>query len=141
MSTLLAAHVFSLGFIASLISLADKEALSWLRGRTRTLDPVRLRQYHRLMWIGLLLLSVTGFFLLYPLRLYLFEEPLFVAKLFFVGVLFINAVLIGRLQHVAAAKPFRELSVKEKLPLFMSGALSAYCWVAAAALGYIVTNW
>ncbi len=140
MSFVLALHVFALGFVASVIAFADKEALAWLRGKRPTLEPERLRLFHSFTWIGLLALIGTGIMLLYPLRLYLLQEPLFVAKLFFVGILVVNAILIGRLQRVAAARSFASLSFKEKMPLFTSGAVSAYCWVAAAALGYIVTN-
>ncbi len=43
-------------------------------------------------------------------------------------------------QHGGAGRPFASLAAKEKLPLLLSGAVSAFCWTAAAVLGYIVTN-
>ena len=140
MSLLLFFHIALVGFVAGLLIIADKEALSWFTGKRQTLEPERLRLYHKLTWAGLVSLGGTGFILVYPYRLYLLTEPLFIAKLFFVGVLFVNALLIGRLQHLATTHAFSSLSLSQKIPLFISGAASLYCWLGAAFLGYLVTN-
>ncbi len=141
MSLLPFLHVFAVGFAAALILLADKEAVAWFRGKKEVLDKDHVRQYHVFTWIALGALAATGTLLLYPTRLFLFSEPLFIAKLCFIAVLFVNAILIGRIQYVALTRPFASLSSKEKLPLFLSGIASTYCWIMAGVLGYIIANW
>lgn len=140
MSILLALHIFALGFVACLILLADKEAFAWFRGKRLTLESERLHQYHVLTWSALLALTGTGILILYPLRLYLLTDLFFITKLFFVCALVVNAILIGRLQHIATLRSYASLSLGEKLPLMISGVVSTFSWVASAVLGYIVTN-
>lgn len=53
----------------------------------------------------------------------------------FVVTLICNGLVIGKLQHVATTKTFSSLTFTEKLPLFISGAVSTLAWVGATLGG------
>jgi hypothetical protein len=129
-------HILSFGCVIGVSAIADKDALGWMRGTQPVLEAKRLRQYHLLIWIGLASVVVSGILLLYPARLYLLGDILFDIKLLFVAILFVNAVLIGRLVEYATTIPFREVSLRDKRALFMSGAISLMSWAAAAAIAF-----
>jgi hypothetical protein len=75
---------------------------------------------------------VTGVFLFIPMREYLLTRPQFYIKMAFVVTLIANAFVIGHLQKRATTHSFKDLSFKEKLPLFISGAVSTVAWLGAA---------
>lgn len=127
-------HVVTVFFSFGVIMLADKQALSWMRGKQLTLNPKRLHLYHWLTWLGLIVLIITGSIMFWPRADYLLREPLFIMKMLFVGMLVVNAILIGRLMNVAVSRPFASLSKAELLPLFASGAISMTAWVGAAII-------
>lgn len=133
MSTfLLLLHLFTLGFLAITIVLADHAAFSWIRGKVAVLDEAKVRKYHRNTWIGLIGMIVTGVFLFIPMREYLLTRPQFYIKMAFMVTLIANAFVIGHLQKRATTQSFKDLSFKEKLPLFISGAVSTVAWLGAA---------
>lgn len=138
MEVLSTIHVAAVFFSFGVILLADKQALSWVRGTQVLLSPKRLHLYHRLMWLGLILLIATGATLFWPRAGYLLAQPLFIMKMLFVSILLVNAVLIGRLMPVAASRSFASLSRKEVLPLVASGAISMTAWVGAALVATII---
>lgn len=135
---MLTLHLLSVLFSGCVVFLADKQGLAWMRGKSPTLDPKRLRVYHYLTWTGLGLLIVTGFFLFYPMAGYLLHNPLFIIKMLFVGVLIANGALIHSLQKVATERTFASLSFEERLPLFTSGAVSGFSWVSAFVLAFFL---
>jgi len=128
-------HLCAMLFAVVLIVCADLQATAWMRGAKQTLNKKTMQLLHWLTWGALLALVVSGIILLIP-RTYLLAEPLFVLKLLFVGMLLVNAVLIGRLMPMALERPYASLTAKEKLPLFVSGAVSAGSWVAVLAIAY-----
>lgn len=127
-------HIFSMMFSFGVIWKADKDALAWLRGKREVLDASRLRLHHTLMWLGLAALIVTGSILSYPMLGYLLSQPLFIMKLLFVAILIVNAVLIGRVMHVAHVRSFASLTWNERVPLLMSGVISSFAWLGALVL-------
>lgn len=135
---MLTLHIFSVIFSFCIIFLADKQGFAWIRGKKETLDPKRTRRLHVFTWIGLSSLLVTGAFLFWPLREYLVRQPLFGMKMLFVLALFINAVLIGRLMHVATERTFVSLSWEERIPLFVSGAISTFSWLGALIVALVL---
>jgi hypothetical protein len=54
----------------------------------------------------------------------------------FVATLVINSFIIGFLQETAITRSYASLSFKEKVPLFVSGAVSTACWILTAAAGF-----
>lgn len=124
-------HILVLLFVAYTLFLSEKEAILWLRGKKETLDKEMLRKYHRRMWVGLLLMMVTGFILFWSDRDILPSIPAFQLKMFFVFCLLINAFALGKLMPIAAIRSYKSLSVKEKTPLMISGGISFACWLGA----------
>lgn len=124
-------HLFSLGFSFVSIALANHEAFRWLRGKTPLLELSKIRRYHYLVLLGLTLMIVTGFFLFWPAKDFLITRPPFWAKMTLVLTLIINSFFIGSLLPVATTRPFASLSKKEKIPLFVSGGISAIGWIGA----------
>jgi hypothetical protein len=131
-------HLLSLGFVVGVSAIADKDALAWVRGARATLDRTTLRSYHAMMWIGLVALTVTGLWMLIPTQISLLSNLLFDIKLLFVAILYINAVLIGRLMDHAVTKPFRAVPAAEKRALVASGAISAVSWGCAAVIAFVM---
>ncbi len=129
-------HLATLAFLAWTIFHADHLAFSWIRGKVNMLRKEDLQKYHKRTWLGLVGMIVTGFILFWPLREYLLTRPQFYAKMAFVITLIINGFVIGHLQDVATKKWFKQLTLKEKLPLFISGAVSTLAWLGAAAGGF-----
>ena len=135
---MLVLHILSFGFVLGVTAIADKEALMWLRGKKYTLEKKSLTTYHVLIWLGLITLIASGFYLFYPMRLFLLADLLFDVKLLFVGILVVNAIIIGRLMNLALTKPFQALTGSEKRALFLSGTISVFSWLAAAAIAILI---
>ncbi len=131
-------HIFSLFISIGAIITADKQAFAWLRGKKEKLDPKLTHAVHITMWASLVALMATGFFMFYPMRDYLFTQPLFIMKTLFVSVLVTNGILISRLMRIATTKSFLSLSLEERIPLLTSGAISAFAWVGATLTALIL---
>ena len=131
-------HLSILALTALVILFADEQGFAWMRGKVSLLDPRRMRWLHRLMWTGLAGMIVTGLIQFLPAYEYYLAEPAFIMKMCFVGILVLNGILIGRLQSIAAERPFASLSTAEKLPLLASGAISTIGWVSAGLIGYFL---
>ena len=131
-------HLTFLAFAALVILYADKQASAWFFGKKETLSHKTLKIAHYGVWIGLLGLITTGAYMAYPMIGYLSHDPKFIAKMLFVGILVTNAFLIDSLMKVATERPFATLATRERVPLFLSGAISATAWVSAALLGFFL---
>lgn len=131
-------HVLSIGFVIAVITMADKEALAWMRGKKSVLDRRSLHNLHVMTWVGLLALIASGVTLFWDRKEYLLTQPLFIMKMLFVAVLVVNGILIGRLMNIALEKPFADLSPKKKVELFASGMISSLSWIGAFILGIIL---
>jgi len=129
-------HVLCMVFSIGVIFFADKDAFAWLRGTKPLLDRARMYRTHLLMWGGLLALMGTGVTLFLPRATYLLSQPLFIIKILFVAILFVNAVVIGRLVDVAVTRPYASLTVSEKLPLLVSGAVSVLGWTSVILIAF-----
>jgi hypothetical protein len=130
-------HVVALVYLAWQIVHADHMGFSWIRGKTAILNRALVRKYHERTWIGLVAIIITGLFLFFDNREFI-RYPQFYVKMFFVGTLLVNAVAIGKLSKVTTTKTFSSLSTKEKIPLFISGAISTGAWLGAFAMAYFI---
>ena len=139
---LVSIHVGALFLLIPVILFADHEGFSWIRGKKETLNPKVMTILHRLVWIGLGVMILTGMILAWPLRDYLSNTPAFYIKMFFVFVLVVNSFFINRFMRVALERPYVSLTQEERRPLFISGAVSTISWVGAviAALGMQVSG-
>lgn len=131
-------HLSILALTAIVILIADEQGFAWMRGKVSLLDPRRMRWLHALMWMGLGGMIATGLIQFLPAYEYYLAEPTFIMKMCFVAILVLNGILIGRLQHIAAERPFASLSTAEKLPLLASGTISTIAWVSAGLIGYFL---
>lgn len=129
-------HFIVLGFTAWNVVLADHMGFTWIQGKAKTLNANNVKKYHYRVWTGLGLMILTGFFLFWPLREFLLTRTQFYVKMAFVTTLFINSFIIGYLKETAITKTYASLSLKEKLPFFISGALSTACWILAATAAF-----
>ena len=133
---MLTLHLASLFGVGAVILAADRNVFAWIRGKKIVLRESRLRLLHALTWLCLVSLIATGTIMAYPMRSYLLSDPAFIEKMLFVAILAVNALLIGRLMGLATKRSYASLSRHEKAPLFMSGAVSLFSWLAATYLGY-----
>jgi hypothetical protein len=124
-------HIGSLVFAVTGILLADHSAFNWISGRNPTLDRAKLLKYHYWVLSGLSLMIITGLTLFWPERDYLLQNPAFYVKMFFVVSIILNSFFIGKLMNTAVVKTYAELGFRERLPLMVSGAVSAVGWLGA----------
>ena len=131
-------HMASLVFVAWNVFHADHMGFTWITGKVDLLPEKKVRKYHIQTWISLILMTITGLLLFWPAKEYLLTRPQFYVKMGFVVALFINSFIIGALSKVATTKIYSSLTIKEKLPLFISGAVSTIGWFGAVAGGFFL---
>lgn len=133
-------HLLSLTYIAWNVVRADHMGFMWIRGKAEKLNENTIKKLHRGTWFGISLMIITGLFLFWPLRDYLLTRPQFYIKMAFVVTLIANSFAIEKLSHTATVKSFASLSTKEKLPLFISGAISTTSWVGATLTAFFLVS-
>lgn len=124
-------HLSSLALAVGGILYADTLAFSWMRGKKDTLWRTHLLRAHYIVSAALILLILSGTYLFWPMHTYLLHQPLFYLKMSFVLALVINSFVINKIMHVSTHKTFKSLEQMERLPLFISGTVSAVCWLGA----------
>lgn len=136
-------HLSTLAATAVAILIADKAALSWVRGKRETLSEKRMRLLHYLVGAGLALMILSGAFLLWPLRAFLVTDLAFWTKMAFVLVLVMNSFFIGSLMTLAHRRSFASLAPRERRLVLLSGGVSAIGWAGAfiAALFMTTSDW
>jgi len=130
-------HLIALALTAIVILYADHEGFQYFRGKKATLSRKFITLSHRLIWTGFVTMIVSGVFLVLPEWEYRLQEPVFYVKMGLVLILFMNALTIQKLSHVAVDRRFDELSVDVQKTLVLSGALSGIGWVGAALIGFL----
>lgn len=128
-------HLVTLLLTAVFILIADHDALAYIRGKKLVLDIVRIKRLHYSILIGLVAMISSGAFMFADAWGELIEETAFYVKMLMVVALVANSFVIGNLLHIATQKPFATLSPSERLKLFISGGISAFCWLGAATIG------
>jgi hypothetical protein len=122
----------------ALVVLADTHGVLWLLGVLKTLPARRMRLFHRFIWIGLLIIIVSGFFVFLDEGSSLIFSPEFWLKMFFVLCLVINAIVIGAHMKIATNSSFSVVPMKERIALFFSGAFSTTCWIGAFVMAQFI---
>lgn len=130
-------HVLAVLFSLIVVLIADKGAMAWMRGKEQLMSARRVRLLHALTWTGLGVLIVSGSLIAYPMLGYLLSQPLFIMKMLFVGVLVVNAILIGKLSAYAVREPFSQLTHHDRMRLITSGAVSSFSWVAIVIIALL----
>ncbi len=128
------------GVIISFISIvfADKQGFAWFRGTTPILEEKKVARVHRFVWLGLIITIVSGFLAFWDKRFYLLESTAFMVKMFFVATLTINGFFIGHLMKLPCKKAFKDMTLRERTPLFISGTISGISWVTAFILAFFL---
>jgi hypothetical protein len=123
------------------ILLADSSAFAWMRGNVDTVHRKTVFRLHWIVTVGLSGLILSGLYLFWPLREYLVMQPLFWLKMFFVVTLLVNSFFVERLMQVATERPYSSLTAEERLPLYISGAISTLCWLGAITVAILLFKW
>ncbi len=131
-------HIGTLFVTAVAILIADHDAFDYMRGKKQTLSRVKVKTLHYIVWAGLIIMIMSGMKMAYPGLEYLLQNKGFLIKMFFVLVLFVNAIVIHFLSNLAIERPFSVLSKKEKTLLLISGAASTAGWLGAAITATII---
>jgi uncharacterized membrane protein len=134
-------HVGSILLTLICVLYADEQGLEYLRGKQKTLSPVRVRMLHRIVATGLVLTIVTGALMVYQDPSYYFAQATYWVKMCFVLVLVVNAFVIGYLSRFAVVTPFLELTRRQQVALLASGSVSVVSWLATIALGLSLSGW
>jgi hypothetical protein len=129
-------HLTTLALTAIVILYSDHKGFQYFRGTTPTLSHSFVTWSHRLVWTGLSLMILSGFFLVLPIWEYYLADPVFFIKMGMVLTLCVNAFFIGKLSPLTTERTFEELPSDLKKTLLISGALSGIGWVGAAIIGY-----
>lgn len=133
-------HILALLYSVWNIVHADHMGFNWMRGKIATLDKDTIEKYHKGSWIGLMAMIVTGLIIFSNVKANIIY-PQFYIKMGFVTALVINGFVIGKLSSIPTKKTFASLSTKEKIPLFISGAVSTISWIGAVIMaGFILTE-
>jgi hypothetical protein len=68
-------------------------------------------------------------------------QPLFWLKMFFVVTLLVNSFFVEQFMHTATERSYSSLAIREKLPLFISGGISTFCWLGAITVAILIFRW
>lgn len=126
-------HVAVLIVTAGFIIMADHDGYMYLRGKTPVLSAPRVQFLHRVVWLGLVLMIVTGI-LLVSERTGKLDDVEFYVKMLMVSALVANGFWIGKLSRIATSVPFNALTGSQKARFLVSGAISASCWIGATCI-------
>ena len=130
-------HVGILILTAGAILWADVYGSSWLKGKKTTLNPVIVGRLHLAVTIGLTGMITTGITLFWPLREYLINEnSAFITKMFFVFALVVNSIVIEQYMKIATTTAFKDVSLRQKVILFVSGTVSLLSWIGAVLAAF-----
>lgn len=124
-------HLGTLALVIPLIIISDYQALLWKMGKKETLNPKIIKTVHNLTGIALATMVLSGIAMSLRIFPYLLGEPAFIIKMVFVLALIVNSFFIGKLMHITFERSYVSLSMKEKTPLFIAGAVSGISWLGA----------
>jgi hypothetical protein len=133
-----------LGFLAvALYGIidADSQAFAWMRGKTPTIAEHHLKRTHWVVTIGLAGLILTGLYLYWPMRAYLYGQAYFITKMVFVLALLVNSFFIERLMPLASQFEHKNLPAWQKRILTLSGGVSTLSWLGAVLLAILQFGW
>lgn len=131
-------HLLTLLYIAWTIYHADHMGYEWIRGNVLTIDKKKAQVYHRHTWIALGFMIITGFLVFFPEREYFLTRWQFFVKMAFVVTLICNGFVINYLMKTATKHAFKDLTLSQKIPLLISGAVSTIAWLGATVMAFFI---
>ena len=126
-------HITTVFALITTVIVTDIAALLWVAGKKETLSFGVLRTLHMLVWVGLVLMMLSGGTMFLSYREYLLSVPAFYIKMGFVSALVVNAFVIGKHLHIASERSFASLSRVERRPLLISGIVSTVSWIGVVS--------
>jgi len=130
---------FALGIGAG--CFADYSLLRKLDSEVSSCDISNIELIHRIVWVGLLLLWGSGFVILYARTGFQWAEftPKLLVKLLVVGILTLNAILLGMIAMPILRsninRSYMTFSLEHKVILCLLAALSTCSWISGLVLG------
>lgn len=124
-------HVGTFVVTLGAVLWADHYAFLWMRGTRETLDQKTMGRLHRIVWVCLLGMIMSGALLFYPYKEFLVTLFAFRFKMLCVLLLLVNSFAIHTLLPLATQKSFYALTQKEKIMLGVSGLVSTSAWIGA----------
>ena len=134
-------HLTILAATIIVILCTEHLGFQYVRGLRKTLNLREILVLHYLVLAGLSGMILTGFTMAYPAIGTLLSQPLFILKVSFVVILIINAIFIASLIKIATEVPFVSLTLLQKAPLIVSGALSTVGWIGAIISALLLFGW
>jgi hypothetical protein len=134
-------HISVIIVTGLLVLYSDEQALLWVLGKIPVLDQKRVTVLHRSVSIGLALLLITGGLLYIRDVPFYISDPVFIVKMVAISALILNTYVIERLSHIATTRSYSSLTEKERLPLFISGAVSVAGWGIALICGILISHY
>ncbi len=137
-SNVLTLHLIGIIVTGCAVAYSDEQALLWMLGKKPALSKQRVDALHIVVSIGLACIIATGGLLFLRSPSYYLSDPVFLLKMLLVGALIVNGFFIDQLSVGATERPFQAHSARERLPLFISGFVSAVGWLGAALCGLLL---
>ena len=135
----LGVHMVALLFALINIAVADWKGLSWMRGKVATLPAKTMRHIHNHIWLGLVLLVLSGGVVASYHIDVLRSSPAFHLKMLCLIIAALNGLYIRRHMAVAFEKSFASLTPSQQNALRISGVVSTAAWLGAIGLaGFIL---
>jgi hypothetical protein len=132
-------HLIIASLTGLIVLYADEQAAVWLLGKREFFHPGTMQFLHRAVSLGLALLLITGGILYYQAPPAYLSLGTFDVKMVMVFAIICNTYFINRFSQVAVARSFESLSRRERLPLYISGAISFLGWVTAFVCGLLIS--
>lgn len=134
-------HLFIACLTGLMVFYADEQALVWFLGKREFFHPGTMRFLHYAVSVGLALLIITGGLLYYKAPPAYLSLGSFDIKMIMVFALIINTYAINRFSNVALTRTFSSLSRAERMPLYISGAISFIGWATTFICGLLIGGW
>ena len=131
-------HIFAICITGLVVLYSDEQGLRWMLGKVEVLNARRIAFLHGVVSIGLPLVILTGGLMAVPALDYYLQNPVFIVKMGFVGVLIVNGLYIGKVASLASTRSFASLTSHERFPLFISGTFSVLGWAGAILGGLLL---
>jgi hypothetical protein len=131
-------HILAIFVTGITVMYADEQGLMWMLGKKVTLSERKVEILHALVSVGLALVILTGGLLALRTLEYYLSDTRFLLKMGFVGALVINGFFVGSFSRMATRSSFASLSLRERLPLLISGAISVAGWGGALIAGFML---
>jgi len=131
-------HILSIFVTGLAVLYSDEQGLLWILGKKETLDPGRIEKLHVVVSVGLALIILTGGLLALPSLSYYLHNTIFLVKMGFVGALIVNGFFIGSVATLSTTHTFASLTHRQRISLFVSGAVSVCSWGAALLAGFLL---